>query len=222
MVDAPLDRGDSLRRPQCSCIKAYSVVVFGYTNITRNVPYRRVSDGISQTSHRPHKQYMTETDHDDQSVYEVGYLISSSIPEEKVPEASEAVKKLITDAGSSIIADEAPHRQQLAYTIRKKTVSGAYDKHDIAYFGWIKFELGSDKIEAVKKEIELLPAVLRSMIISTVRENTYLGKRAPAVIATPAFAAATGIGADDEKKEVVAPASIEEMDKSIENMVKEA
>ena len=169
---------------------------------------------------------MTEDINEDQSVYEIGYMVSSSIPEEKVPEESASVKKIITGAGSIIIAEEVPYRQKLAYTIRKKTLSGAYDKHDTAYFGWIKFELGSDKVESVKKAIELHPTILRMILVSTVRESTYLGKRAPAFATTSSpvssFVPAPGVGAVvEDKKEPVAPATIEEMDKSIENMVKE-
>ncbi|MEN9913126.1 MAG: hypothetical protein RLY66_534 [Candidatus Parcubacteria bacterium] len=159
---------------------------------------------------------MTEAIHDEQSVYEIGYLIASSIPEEKVQGEADAVKSIITGSGASVLAEEAPHRQHLAYTMSKKTVSGGYDKYDIAYFGWTKFELGSDKIEAVKKAIELHPSVLRMLLISTVRENTYLGKRAQALVS-----ASAPLGDKVEDKKDAAPATIEEMDKSIENMVKE-
>ncbi len=152
--------------------------------------------------------------HDDRiSIYEIGYLIAASIPEEHVPAEAEKVKKVITDAGATVITEEAPHRQDLAYTMRRKTLAGAYDSYDEAYFGWIKFELGSGSIEAVKKAIEIIPSILRMLLIVTVRESTYLGKRAPAVavrLSAPA----------DEKKEAV-PATIEEMDKSIDEMVKE-
>ncbi|MEN9524470.1 MAG: hypothetical protein RL536_539 [Candidatus Parcubacteria bacterium] len=168
---------------------------------------------------------MTDTMNEDLSVYEVGYLIAG-VPDEKVPAEAEILKKIIANAGASIIAEEAPHREQLAYTIRKKTVSGGYEKHDSANFGWIKFELGSDKIEAVKKAIELHPSILRMLLITTVRENTYLGKRAPAVVMSQPvqFAeqpTATVSGSLLEEKKDVAPATIEEMDKSIDNMVKE-
>ncbi len=163
---------------------------------------------------------MTETIHDDQSVYEIGYLIAG-VPDEKVQDEAGSLKKIIGDAGAVVIAEEAPHRQQLAYTIRKKTVSGGYEKHDAAHFGWVKFELGSDKIEAVKKAIELHPSVLRMLLITTVRENTYLGKRAPAVVLASVPMTATVSGALIEEKKDVAPASVEEMDKSIDNMVKE-
>lgn len=158
--------------------------------------------------------------HDDRlAVYEIGYLIADSVPEEKIPAESEAIKSIITGAGASVIAEGAAYREDLAYTIRRKTISGSYDKHDQAYFGWIKFEIGSDKIEAIKKAIEVYPSVIRMLLTTTVRENTFLGKRASAVAAAfgtnKKAVAPTGT---EEKKD---GASIEEMDKSIDEMVKE-
>lgn len=158
----------------------------------------------------------------DLSVYEIGYLLVSSIPEEKVPETADEIKKIIADAGATILAEEAPVRQPLAYTMRRKTVSGAYEKYDIAYFGWVKFELGSESIEAVKKAVESHPAALRMLLITTVRENTYLGKRAAAVLAKSDAQAVAQPEKVEEKTEAAAPASVEEMDKSIDDMVKEA
>lgn len=149
------------------------------------------------------------------SVYEIGYLIADSVPEEKVSAEAESLKGIITGAGASVIAEGSPEMERLAYTIRKKTLGGSYDNHDQAYFGWVKFELGSDKVEAVKKAIEAIPSVIRMLLITTVRENTYLGKRAATAVAAPVAKKAA-----EEKKEA-APASIEEMDKSIDEMVKE-
>jgi len=166
---------------------------------------------------------MSETTHaDNMSVYEIGYLIASSIPEEKIPAEAEAVKGIISKAGAEMIADEAPHCMKLAYEMRKKNVSGSYEKYTEAYFGWVKFEVGSDAIEAIKKSVEAYPAVLRMLLTSTVRENTYLGKRAPAIAAEIAFKKGTTVEKAVEEKKPVAPASIEEMDKSIDEMVKEA
>jgi ribosomal protein S6 len=156
--------------------------------------------------------------HDDrQTVYEIGYLIASSVPEEKVPAEADVLKKIINDAGSSVIAEEAPVHQPLSYTIRKKMVSGLYEKYDAAYFGWIKFEVGSDKIESIKGKIETHPSIIRMLLITTVKENTYLGKRSGLVAKK-----ATEEGDEEKKEVIVAPASLEEMDKSIDAMVKEA
>jgi ribosomal protein S6 len=167
---------------------------------------------------------MSETTHaDNQSVYEIGYLIVSSIPEEKVPAEAEAITKIVKASGASMIADEAPHRMKLAYEMRKKNVGGTYEKYNDAFFGWTKFEVGSDKIEAVKKQIEAMPSILRMLLIATVKENTYLGKRAPAIAAEISLKKGdkTEEAAPVAKKEAAAPASIEEMDKSIDDMVKE-
>jgi len=166
---------------------------------------------------------MSETTHaDNMSVYEIGYLIASSVPEEKVPAEAEAVNKIITASGATIIAEEAPHRTKLAYEMRKKNVSGSYEKYTESYFGWTKFEVVSDDIEAIKKSVEAHPSVLRMLLISTVRDNTYLGKRAPAIAAEIALKKDATVLKTEEGKKDVAPVSIEDMDKSIDEMVKEA
>ena len=112
---------------------------------------------------------MNDTHEDRPTVYEIGYLIATSVPEEHVPAEADKVRKIVTDAGASIIAEEIPHRERLAYTMRIKTVSGSYEKYDEAFFGWVKFELGSSKIEAIKKAVETLPSMLRMLLITTVR-----------------------------------------------------
>ena len=121
---------------------------------------------------------------------------------------------------------------KLAYEIRRKTTSGSYDKFDEAYFGWFKFEVASGAIEAAKKAIEVLPSVLRMLLITTARDNTYLGKRAQAVAAEiggrrPSAAStdkpsSKAFSEKTEDKSDGPAASIEEMDKSIDAMVKEA
>ncbi len=160
------------------------------------------------------------------TVYEVSYLLAG-VPEDAVAAEADGIKKIVTDNGGELIADEAPKLEKLAYTMRRKLVSGSYQKYDEAHFGWVKFEISSGKIEAVKKAIELLPNVLRMLVITTVRESTYLGKRAPAVAAAfvrKPFGTSEAEAVPAAKKEVVKPAepaTVEEMDKSIDEMVKE-
>lgn len=149
---------------------------------------------------------------DRKSVYELSYLLSTSIPEEAIAGENTTIRNLVASSGAEIIAEEVPHKEELAYSIRKKNVSGSYEKFDFAYFGWVKFEVETGKIEGIKKGVEVIPSVIRLLIITTVRENTYMGKRA----ANPKQT----ISIEPEKKEV-APATVEEMDKSIDEMVKE-
>ncbi len=170
---------------------------------------------------------MEETKNNDRiPVYEISYLIAPSIVEEKLEGEVSALKGYLAEAGEAVvIAEEMPHREHLAYTMRKKTVSGSYEKCDEAYFGWVKFEAAADKVEAVKKLFEKHPSVLRMLLISTVRENTYLGKHASAIAAS--FSAKTEVSESRPAAVVkietpTAPASKEEMDKSIDAMVGEA
>lgn len=166
---------------------------------------------------------MDETKRDDRvSVYEIGYLLAG-LPEEKVEAEASTVKDIITKNGGTIIAEESPRNEKLAYTMRKKMVSGSYDKYDEAHFGWVKFEATSGKVDAIKKAVEVVPTVLRMLVTTTVRENTYLGKHASQIAATFKKGGATeGEVAVVKKETVEAPATIEEMDKSIDEMVKEA
>lgn len=174
-----------------------------------------------------HNNDMNDNVRDDRSaVYEIGYLLAG-IPEERVAAEADAVKAVITKNGGSIIAEESPKNEKLAYTMRKKLVSGSYEKYDEAYFGWVKFEIPAGSIDAVKKTVEVIPPVLRVLVMATVRENTYLGKRAPAVTATfqrrPMAPTAEGdtSAAVKAPEKAAEPATIEEMDKSIDEMVKE-
>ena len=173
---------------------------------------------------------MEDTNKDERlAVYEIGYLVAGSVAEEKVSEEAEKVKGIITKAGASIITDEMPQAENLAYTMRVKTVSGSYEKYDKAYFGWVKFEVSSSVVEGIKKSVELVPTILRMILLSTTRENTYLGKKASLVSASTVSKRApesnpivgAGVGALDITDKDIAPASIEDMDKSIDDMVKE-
>jgi len=159
------------------------------------------------------------------SIYEIGYLLAG-LPDENVAASAAGVGEVVTKNGGTILSEEAPHREKLAYTMKKKMVSGSYDRYDEADFGWIKFEAASDKIDAIKKTIEVIPAVLRLLVITTVRENTYLGKHAPQIAASLTrrpIAGPEGDATAAVKSPVKAaePATPEEMDKSIDEMVKE-
>ena len=144
------------------------------------------------------------------AIYEIGYLLISSLPVEKVEGETTSLREIFTKNGGEMISEEMPELRQLAYTMVKK-IGASNHSFDKGYFGWFKFELGTADIESVKKAFEANPHMLRLLVIDTVRENTYLGRKsgAPAPEVFPESAVPTVV-------------SIEEMDKSIDAMVKEA
>ena len=93
-------------------------------------------------------------------------------------------------------------------------MGGLRRKFDKAYFGWVKFEMDNKDIAAVKKSLDANENVLRFLLIKTVRENTLYGSKLVAAEEVAKKKATV-------KKEEKAPASQEEIDKSIDELIKE-
>ena len=112
----------------------------------------------------------------DSRVYELGYLLVPTIPEEDVPVIYGNLKELVSSLGGSAISDEMPKMIPLAYAMAK-VVNNARNKFNTAYFGWIKFMMESDAVLELKKKLDLDPNVIRFLILKTVAENTIAAKR---------------------------------------------
>ena len=173
---------------------------------------------------------MSNTTHEEGiKIYEIGYLFVSSIPKEKVASETASLKDALAKAGAVVVSQEDPELITLAYQMKKK-INGSYQRFDEAYFGWVKFEIPARAIESVKKTLDATENVLRYLLITTVKEDTYLGKRAPsftvaardAGMIAPEGAPTAGALEKTADSIVVSAASAEDMDKSIDAMVKEA
>lgn len=152
-------------------------------------------------------------------VYEIGYMLVSSIPEEKVASEVATLKEILSKKGADFIGEEAPELRTLAYTMVKK-IGPTNHRFDKGYFGWFKFELPAKEIEGIKKAFEENPNMLRMLLITTIRENTYLGKKSPVPMSEVPADVPVEPGVELAGEPVVA--SVEDMDKSIDAMVKEA
>src|SRR6188768_2259202 len=84
------------------------------------------------------------------AVYEVSYLLLPSLAIEQVPAKATSLKDMVTSVGGAIIADENPVLIDLAYPMTK-VVGTTRHKCNAGYFGWAKFEMSKEGIEAVKK-----------------------------------------------------------------------
>jgi len=122
------------------------------------------------------EKHMTESTHTSK-VYEISYLLVPSLPQEKVGAEAAALSALLAQHSATVIDEEAPSSISLAYEMDKSS-GGAHQRFDQGYFGWIKFSCPSSSIEDIRKGFEQSPNVLRSLAVSTLKEKTYLGKRA--------------------------------------------
>lgn len=107
----------------------------------------------------------------DLTVYEVGFHIVPKVAEGDVPAEVEKIKKILASHGASVIAEEAPRMIQLSYDMARKA-AGRREMFTKAYFGWVKFEAQAVEAEAIGKEVATIETVLRSILITTVREST--------------------------------------------------
>jgi ribosomal protein S6 len=152
---------------------------------------------------------------DGAKIYEVGYIIVPSVPEEKIGAEVEKVRSVISKFGGEIIGGEEAKKKTLSYTMIKK-IGVTNHRFKEGYFGWLKFEMSSENVNEIKKTLETDNNVLRFLLINTVRENTYLGEKAKVL------AKENSKEDDEEKAEVKEETNPEEIDKSIDDMVKNA
>jgi ribosomal protein S6 len=114
----------------------------------------------------------TTEDHKENLVYELGYLILSSIAEENLSDVVNAIKGILSKVGAAEIASEDPIKIDLAYTMSKQIGARKYVVDD-AYIGWIKFECEPACIPEVQDAVKKLDEVLRFLLIKTTRETHF-------------------------------------------------
>lgn len=117
----------------------------------------------------------TTEDHNESAerqVYEIGYLLLPSVPEENLSQVVSNIVSVIEKAGGKTLDSEDPFLEELAYSM-SKTISARKYVVDEAYIGWMKFEAESGAVEAIKAGVEKMEEVLRLLLIKAPRETTF-------------------------------------------------
>lgn len=118
----------------------------------------------------------TTEDHKDVSnvtqVYELGYLVLPSVTEENIPKVVLNLVSIIEKAGAVKLDSEDPYLETLSYSM-SKTIGARKYVVDEAYVGWMKFEIASSVVEAIKTEVEKVEEILRTLLIKVPRETTF-------------------------------------------------
>lgn len=150
-------------------------------------------------------------------VYELGYHIVSTVAEENLPKEVEALKAIVLSDGGSLVSEGEPKLINLAYSMTK-SVADIKKTFNTAYFGWLKFETKSELMPAIKKAVDANPNILRYLLIKTVRENTLYTPKLNSLKVGEKEAPKTK---KSIKTDEVKATSMEEIDKSIEELVQE-
>ncbi len=160
---------------------------------------------------------MTEGNEEDKApvrVYELAFLVSPTISEEKVAEQATRIRAIVEKKGAYILSEEFPKFRQLSYVLTKP-LGGKNEKYSSAYFGWVKFESGSDTLADIKTDVEHEGGIVRFLIVKTDREAKFPAK--------PAFWRKDAPKRETQKPEgKTTPTMTEaEIDKTIEELVVE-
>ena len=160
---------------------------------------------------------MNHREHTEPRIYELGYHLVPTLPEEKIPEVSGAVRGMIERISNGIIAEELPVFINLAYTI-VKTIEHKNKRFDDAYFGYVKFEAEPEGIAALEEALKADENILRYLVVKTIRENTYLSKKFPSSTSKERVAEEEVVATEEPAvKEVVAEDAA--LDKVIDELV---
>ena len=108
-------------------------------------------------------------------VYEVAYLVSPNVPEEKVAEVVGRLKAVLEKQNAFILSDEFPKFRQLAYTL-VKPLGGKNEKYPSAYFGWIKFEVSASVLEEIQRAFERDSELVRFLIVKVDKDSKIKSK----------------------------------------------
>jgi len=99
-------------------------------------------------------------------MYEIGYLLSPLILEEKLDEEISALRKLLEDKQGFIMNESRARTQSLAYPVRG---------FNSAYFGWIKFAASPEVLPEIKISFDNPPIggdkIIRFLILKTIKET---------------------------------------------------
>lgn len=114
----------------------------------------------------------TTEDRAERTVYEIGYLVLPSIPEDSLADVVAKITTSFENEGGTRIDGEAPFKNDLSYEMSKQVGARKYVVRE-AYIGWVKFELEPSKIETVKAALEKMDELLRFLIVKVPRETTF-------------------------------------------------
>lgn len=124
---------------------------------------------------------MTAESHENETItriYEAGYHIVPTVKEEDVDKVVSSIRTEIEKIGGSLIAEGAPALTKLAFAMDKRE-GEKHIAYDRGYFGWLKFEAGTDAAKKLTDSLNTNSSILRSMVFKTLREDTRAKFKAP-------------------------------------------
>lgn len=104
------------------------------------------------------------------NLYEVGFHVLPTLTEEEAIAELASVTSFIEKSGGVIKKSHNPQMRELSYEMTK-VISGKKQNFGNAYFGHLVFQIEPGFVGSVRKDIEILPNVLRALILEVSPES---------------------------------------------------
>lgn len=98
-------------------------------------------------------------------IYEVGYLLNPTIPEDQVAAIETDMHEKITDADGEIVASQSPEMRELSYEIEVKD-EGEKRQFSRGQFGWVQFAIKAEQVDDVEKIFINSEDVIRHLLVT--------------------------------------------------------
>ncbi len=149
--------------------------------------------------------------------YELGYLVTPLLPEEKVLELVESkIKAQLTKIGAKLKEETGPKMMALAYPIRQ-VVEHKSSTFKESYFGSIRFELGSESIVSFTNDLKKIVELVRTLLIILPKDyNKKVERRIPPPAAAKSVLVPEGSVEAEAKPAVMTDEAI---DKEIDSLL---
>lgn len=126
-------------------------------------------------------------------------------------EGIDHVKRVIVDAGITIVQEIEPKEIRLAYPIAK---------HTAALFTVLRIAALPDRIAVIRKELDIIPGVLRAMITHAISSQASgVGFGVPAGTRKPSSRSSDAEQSRPVKKRVPEAVTNEELEKKLEEIL---
>jgi len=106
----------------------------------------------------------------DISSYELAFHVLPTVAEGEVVTVFSTLKDIITKHGGELTLEEAPARFDLAYEI-VRYLEGRNRKFTSAYFGWVRFTVAPNAIDAISEEVTAVNELLRHLLIKLTKNE---------------------------------------------------
>ena len=145
----------------------------------------------------------------EQKIYEIGYLLTPLVPEEKIDEEVAQLRGEIEKNHGLILTEGRPKSQRLAYPI--KALNSPTKGFGTAYFGWIKFLVDAEALLKIKDGVDKNQNLLRFLLIHHKAKEVAAKKPAKKRARTRIIKSA--------EPKVETEIKVEEIDKKLEELI---